>query len=102
MADKAATVMEPMIKIVPVFASAITAKQAQPTEASPAAAWEICYWRLSTSDTMSGPDSRPILLPAAIRAFSVAPNWNHFTAIKSRKLVPAVSRMPAAIARRRS
>ena len=55
-----------------------------------------------TRETTTGPSKNPSAPAAAIKAFAVAPNANHFTAISSKKVVNAVSRIPEAIARRRS
>ncbi|MDG2212519.1 MAG: hypothetical protein P8M70_01700, partial [Verrucomicrobiota bacterium] len=49
-----------------------------------------------------GPSMNPSAPDAAMPAFAVAPNPNHCTAISSKKVVNAVSRIPEASARRRS
>src|SRR5688500_17651459 len=44
----------------------------------------------------------PRLPPAVTSALAVAPAWNQRMAMSSRNVTPAVSRMPVAMARRRS
>jgi len=58
--------------------------------------------RASTCDTSSGLMSKPKLPPAATNALAVAPALKCRTAINRKKVVAAVSRIPAETARQRS
>ena len=79
--------------------TAANKKLAEPTARTRAAAREVGQPAAVTLDTTTGESKRPRLPPPATSALAVAPAENHFTAITSRKVLPAVSKMPAVPAR---
>src|ERR1043166_5314765 len=72
---------------------AITRKQAAPPAASRDAALAAGQPAAWTNVTTSGVINSPMLPPPATRALAVEPERNHFTAINSKNVVPAVSRI---------
>ena len=66
------------------------------------AACAVVHPTSDTRETTTGPKRNPSAPAAAINALAVAPKVNHFTAIRSRKVVKPVSRIPEATARKRS
>ena len=66
------------------------------------AACAVVHPTSDTRETTTGPRRNPSAPAAAIDALAAAPKVNHLTAIRRRKVVNPVSRMPEATARKRS
>ena len=80
----------------------MTAQKTAPARNTRAAAFAGGHPEDSTVFTVNGESNSPTLPPLAMSPFAHAPAANHRTAINSRKVVLAVSKMPAITARRRS
>src|SRR5690242_10885193 len=73
---------------------AAKAKQSAPNANIRDDATEVCQRRVVAKFTTRGDNSRPKLLPAAIKPFATAPAWNQRTAITNKNVLPAVSMTP--------
>jgi hypothetical protein len=73
-----------------------------PTTCKAAAAKDARQPKLVTQETIKGLINKPALPPVAISAFAVDPAWKYRTATSSKNVEPAVSNIPALMARRHS
>ena len=101
-ADVVMATIEPMTNTGSTGTSAMKRKLMAPSAASQAAARDTGQPDDSTRVTIQGASINPALPPAATSALLNAPASNQRTAIRRRKVAPAVSRMPADKARHRS
>src|SRR5687768_17602024 len=86
-------------KIGRIGNSPATRKLNAPTIAIREAAFDVGHPRRSTRETTHGDSKSPRLPPPATSALGSSPALNQRTAIKSRKVVPALSRIPELAAR---
>src|SRR6185503_8353161 len=93
---------EPTTKIGCHGTAAIARNVTAPTIASRAAARDTGQPNASTCVTIHGASISPALPPAATADLASAPDSYQRTAMSSRKVAPAVSRIPADSARQRS